>query len=75
MLPKVLILVHAEQGSPQHLGSTIFPDPGTGAACGSVLEALVRSEAWKVYSGCLGLTGVLGLITCMACIVLSLKLS
>lgn len=75
MLPKALVLVHAEQGSPQHLGSTIFPDPGTDGACGSVLEALVRSDAWKVYSCWLGLTGVLGLIMHMACIVLSLKLS
>lgn len=75
MLPKALILVHAEQRSLQHLGSTIFPDPGTDGACGSVLEALVRSDAWKVYSCWLGITGVLGLIMHMACIVLSLKLS
>lgn len=75
MLPKVLILLHVEQGSPQHLGSTIFPDLGTDTACGSLLEALVRSEAHKVYSCWLGLTNVFGLITHMACIVLSLKLS
>lgn len=74
-LSKALILLHAKQGSPQHLGSTIFPDPGTDTACGSLLEALVRSEARKVYSCWLGLTNVLGLITHTACIVLSLKLS
>lgn len=75
MLPEALILLHGEQGSPQRLASSISPDLGTDTACGSLLEALLRSEAWKVYSRWLGLTNVLGLITHMACIVLSLKLS
>lgn len=29
---RALILLHVEQGSPQHLASTISPDPGTGTA-------------------------------------------
>lgn len=75
MFPKVLILLHVEQGIPQDLGSTFFPDLGTETVCGSLLEALVRSEACKVYLCWLGLTNVFGLITHMACVVLSLKLS
>lgn len=41
----------------------------------TVCWPLVRSEAQKVCSCWLGLTNVLGLIACMVCIVLSLKLS
>lgn len=41
----------------------------------TVCWPLVRSEAQKVYSCWLGLTNVLGLMTCVVCVVLSLKLS
>lgn len=50
-------------------------DPGAGTVCGSMLQALIRFGAWKVYLYWLGLGNVLGLTARVVGIVLSLKLS